>query len=315
MTTIWIDGALGPLDAARPSAVAHTLHYGVGVFEGVRAYAREQGADGEGAVFRLDDHLLRLDRSARVCSIALPFTQAELKAACLEVLAANDFTEAYLRPVAWQDDGTLSGLGSDPPVHVAIIPSAWGAYLGDEALAKGIRCKLSAFRRGGHGSFFARAKINGQYVASVLAKREALRAGYDEALMCDDAGFVCEGTGENMFLVRDGVLITPPEDASILPGITRDTVLTLARDAQEQLALREVREQRVTRDLLLTADEVFLTGTAAEVTPVREIDGITIGAGARGPVTAVLQSMFFDVVRGRRAMHDGWLTPLSPAPQ
>lgn len=312
MTTTWFDGALRPSDEARPSAMAHTLHYGVGVFEGVRCYRDDHGG---GAVFRLHDHLRRLEDSARVCGLTLPYTHDELVQACVDLLNELELNEAYLRPVVWQDDGTLGGLGANPPVHVAVIANPWGAYLGDDGLAKGIRCKLSAWRRGGYGSFMGRAKINGQYVASTLAKREALTAGYDEALLCDDAGTVCEGTGENLFLVRDGVLITPPESAAILPGITRDTVLTLARKAMSELGLEHVREQLVTRDLLLTADEVFLTGTAAEVTPVREIDGVTIGAGSRGPVTAVLQSTYFDVVHGRRSVPDSWLTPLNSAPR
>lgn len=297
MTRIWFDGTLTPLEEARVSVLAHTLHYGVGVFEGVRSYARRE-AEGSAAVFRLDDHLRRLEESAMICGLELPFSREELSRACVEVLEANDLLDGYLRPVAWQDDARLGGLGTSPPVHVAVAAQAWGAYLGDEGLAKGIRVRVSAYRRGSLGSFHARAKINGQYVTSTLAKREALAQGYDEALLMDDHGHVCEGSGENLFMVRDRRLLTPPAHASILPGITRATVLELAHRLRDELDLCEIAEEPIPRDALLCADEVFLTGTAAELTPVREVDDKTIGAGAAGPVTQRLQKAFFAVVRG-----------------
>lgn len=309
MTTIWCDGALCPLEQAAPSALAMTLHYGVGVFEGIRAYADEGGRSG--AVFRLEDHLRRLEDGARLCRLDLGHDRAALTAACLAVLDANGMADAYLRPIAWQDDATLCGLGADPPTHLAVIASPWGAYLGEEGLTSGIRARISAWRRSGPGAFFSRAKINGQYVASTLAKREALAAGLDEALLCDDEGHVCEGSGENLFLVRDGELVTPPADRAILPGITRHTVLHLARELAGELGLTAIVERPIPRDALLAADEVFLTGTAAEVTPVREIDGLAIGAGRAGPVTLALQAAFFDLVHGRRAAPAGWRTPFS----
>jgi branched-chain amino acid aminotransferase len=310
MTTIWFDGELKPLDEAQPSILSHTLHYGVGVFEGIRSYA---GKTDEGGVFRLEDHIRRLEASAKACGLSLPHSQDELVAACLEVLAANEMVDAYLRPVAYQDDGTLGGLGSSPPVHVAIIANKWGAYLGEEGLAKGIHCTVSSWRRSGHGSFLSRAKVNGQYVASVLAKRQAVASGFDEALLCDDHGHVCEGTGENLFMVRDGVLRTPPDHASILPGITRHSVLHLAHELGERAGVRGVEEAPLTRDALLLADEVFLTGTAAEVTPVRMIDRTPIGCGARGPVTEALQSAFFELVRGAAPAPAGWRTTFAVA--
>lgn len=310
MTTIWFDGELVPLDAARPSVLAHTLHYGVGVFEGIRSYA---GPDGEGAVFRLGDHMRRLFDSAKVCGLTLPCTLDELSQACIDVLVANGMSDGYLRPVAYQDDGKLTGLGSSPTVHVAVIAQPWGAYLGADGLTKGIRCKVSAYRRGGQGSFFSRAKISGQYVASVLAKREAKAQGFDEALLCDNTGHVCEGTGENIFVVRDGTLTTPPDYAAILPGITRDSVLHLARTRGHEFGISAVREAPLARDAVLTADEIFLTGTAAEITPVREIDGTSIGCGARGPVTEAIQDAFFAVVRGQAQAPAGWLTAHSTA--
>lgn len=310
MSTIWSDGELRPLDEAKVSLLAHTLHYGVGVFEGVRSYAN---ADGGAAIFRLDDHLRRLADSAKVCGLTLPYDQPTLARACIDVLQANELNEAYLRPIVWQDDGSLEGLGSSPTVHVAVAAKFWGAYLGEEGMSKGIRVRVSAYRRGGHGSFFSRAKINGQYVASTLAKREALAQGVDEALLTDDRGHVCEGSGENLFMIRDGVLITPPADAAILPGLTRHTVLHLAQTQREEFGIAGIKEHRIPRDALLCADEVFLTGTAAEITPVREIDGRSIGAGAAGPITRHLQDAFFELVKGRRAAPSGWLTAFEPA--
>jgi branched-chain amino acid aminotransferase len=309
-TTCWFDGQLIPLENAQVSVLAHTLHYGVGVFEGVRAYASEKpGEEGMASVFRLADHLRRLEDSAKICDLAMPFSRAELAQACVDVLEANELRDAYLRPVVWQDDGDLGGLGSEPPVHVAVMAKPWGAYLGEDGLRNGIRVRVSAYRRGGLGSFMSRAKINGQYVTSTLAKREALKLGFDEALLTDDKGHVCEGSGENLFMIRDKVLMTPPASESILPGLTRDTVLRLAHRMREDLGLIDIWESCIARDALMIADEVFLTGTAAEVTPVREVDGRTIGAGKAGPVTAKLQDAFFALVRGTADGPKAWRTP------
>lgn len=305
MTTIWFDGSLQPVDEVRPSIMAHTLHYGVGVFEGIRSY---QAPDGSAAVFRLEDHIRRLSDSARVCHLALPFEAAVIRDACVEVMIANDLTDGYLRPLVYQDDNTLAGLGASPPCHVAVIANPWGAYLGEDGLRLGIHAHISAYRRSGHGSFHSRAKINGQYVTSTLAKREAIAHGFEEALLTDDTAHICEGTGENLFIVRDSVLQTPPADAAILPGITRDTVLHLAREHAEEFGIDAITERRIPRDELVTADEVFLTGTAAEVTPLRMIDGIPIGDGVPGPITVALQKAYFDLVKGRRAAPDGWRT-------
>lgn len=309
MPSIWIDGQLIPLEEARVSVLSHTLHYGVGVFEGIRSYASGiEGEEDTAAIFRLDDHLRRLEDSAHICHLPLPFSREQIAEACVEVLQANDLQNGYLRPVVWQDDGTLGGLGSMPTVHLAVAAQNWGAYLGDDGLHKGISVRVSAYRRGGLGSFMSRAKINGQYVASTLAKREALAMGYDEALLMDDHGHVCEGSGENLFMIRDNVLMTPPASAAILPGLTRDTVLRLAYRMREDLGLREITESFIARDALMVADEVFLTGTAAEVTPVREVDNRVIGGGKAGPVTSKLQDAFFGVVRGTVDAPKGWRT-------
>lgn len=307
MPTIWMDGQLMPLEEARVSVLAHTLHYGVGVFEGIRSYeSGVPGEEGSAAIFRLGDHLRRLEDSAKVCNLAMPFSREEIARGCVDVLQANDLLDGYLRPVVWQDDNTLGGLGSDPTVHVAVAAQAWGAYLGEDGLRKGINVRISAYRRGGLGGFMSRAKINGQYVTSTLAKREALAMGYQEALLMDDHGHVCEGSGENLFMVRDRILMTPPASCAILPGLTRDTVLRLAYRMREELGLIEVVESKIARDALMVADEVFLTGTAAEVTPVREVDKRVIGAGSAGPITSKLQDAFFAVVRGTAEAPKAW---------
>jgi branched-chain amino acid aminotransferase len=305
MTSIWMDGELVPADEARVSVLAHTLHYGVGVFEGIRSYER---ADGSAAVFRLDDHLRRLDESARICGLAVPFDRKTLVAACLEVLEENGLRDGYLRPLVYQDDASLGGLGTSPPVHVAIAASPWGAYLGEEGLTKGIRVHVSGYRRPSLGSSLSKAKICGQYVISTLAKRLALSQGFDEALLTDDAGYIAEGTGENLFIVKDGVIKTAPASAPILPGLTRATILHIARRGAEELGLADIREDNITRGELLVADEVFLTGTAAEVTPVREVDGQPIGRGKAGQVTMALQKAFFEIVRGEGSAPAHWRT-------
>ncbi len=305
MTRIWMNGELVPGDDARVSVLAHTLHYGVGVFEGIRSY---ECTGGGASVFRLDDHLKRLAESARACGLELPYDRATLARACVDVLEDNGLLGGYLRPLAYQDEGKLTGLGASPPVHVAIAANPWGAYLGEEGLRRGIRVHISSYRRASHGGFLSKAKICGQYVMSTLAKRTAIAQGWDEALLSDDQGFICEGSGENLFVVRDGILITPPASAAILPGITRDTVMHLARHLDDSMGLIAIREENITRDQLVVADEVFLTGTAAEVTPVREVDGITIGAGEGGPITRALQDAYFALVRGESSAPEHWRT-------
>ncbi|MHC5211478.1 MAG: branched-chain amino acid transaminase [Planctomycetota bacterium] len=305
MASIWMDGKLVPAEEARVSVLAHTLHYGVGVFEGIRSYEQ---ADGSASIFRLEDHLRRLVDSARICGLSVPHSVEELTAACIEVLEDNELKDGYLRPLVYQDDAELAGLGADPTVHVAIAANPWGAYLGEEGLKRGIRVMFSAYRRSGAGSSLPKAKICGQYVVSTLAKREALSMGFDEALLMDDEGYVAEGTGENLFIVKGGVLKTPPTSAPILPGLTRATALHFARCAVEELGLSDIREEAITRGELIVADEVFLTGTAAEITPVREAGGLTIGRGEPGPVTRALQQRFFDVVRGRSSAPAHWRT-------
>lgn len=296
---VWLDGDCVPTARATVPLMSMTLHYGIGVFEGIRAY---DGAHGP-AVFRLREHIERLCRSARLLRLELPFSCDEVMRGCTDVMARNGLCAGYLRPVVFVDDGKR-GLGaSNNRVRVAIATWPWGRYLGDEGVQRGIRAQVSSIVRMSARSFLPKGKVCGQYVNSVLAKRAAAAAGYDEAILLDEDGYVAEATGENLFVVRDGALLTPPTSQPILDGITRDAVLALAGD----LGIA-AREQRFARDTLLLADEVFLCGTAAEVTPVREIDGIRIGSGVRGPVTERLQARFHDAVHGRLPQRRGWLT-------
>jgi branched-chain amino acid aminotransferase len=297
---IWVDGKIVPWDGATEHMLAHTLHYGVGAFEGIRAYQRK---DGRTAVFRLREHIDRLFDSCHIATIEVPLPRQKVMDGCVEVIKANKMSSAYLRPLVYLGYGAL-GLGAlDAPVRTVVAALAWGAYLGAEGLRRGIKCKVSGFRRAGVDAVMSKGKICGQYVTSVLAKRDALKSGCDEAIMLDANGLVTEGTGENIFIVKKGVLRTPPTSSAILDGITRETVLTLARELGY-----DVREQSFTRDELWTADEVFLTGTAAEITPVREIDLRKIGAGEPGPVTKKIQERFFQAVRESNDVHPEWLT-------
>jgi branched-chain amino acid aminotransferase len=296
----WLDGTCVDSATAVVPIMTYTLHYGLGVFEGIRAY---DGAKGP-SVFRLREHMERLHRSAHLLRVEVPFTVDELMAGATDVLSRNGMKGGYLRPIAFVDDGKRGLAALNNRVRVAIATWPWGAYLGDEGIKRGIRAQVSSTTRMGARSFMPKGKINGQYVNSILAKRSAQVAGYDEAIMLDDDGFVAEATGENLFIVKRGVVITPPLSQPILEGITRETVMTLARERG-----LTVEEQRFTKETLLGADEVFLTGTAAEVTPVREIDGYVIGAGSRGPITEALQATYFDVVNGRTETHSEWLTP------
>ncbi|MDB4967995.1 MAG: branched chain amino acid aminotransferase [Myxococcales bacterium] len=301
---VWVDGHLVPFAEAQVHVLTHTLHYGVGAFEGVRAYKRP---DGSGAIFRLDDHINRLFQSCQICMMDVPFTREQLMQACVDTMRANKMVEAYLRPLVFLGAGEL-GLGSTGnPVRVVIAVYEWGAYLGEEGLRRGIRAKVSSFTRGALNSTMSKGKICGQYVNSVLAKREVLKAGYSEAILLDSIGQVAEASGENIFLVRKGKLKTPPLSSAILEGITRETVITLAREMGFT-----VEESTFARDELYLADEVFFTGTAAELTPVREIDDRKIGAGECGPITRKLQDAYFEAVKGRagteKPAHPEWLT-------
>ncbi len=298
----WMNGKLIPFAQATTHISAFTLHYGVAAFEGIRCYKRH---DGKSAVFRLHEHIERLFGSMKVCGNDVPYTMAAVEAACLEVLRANQLDEAYLRPLVYAGPGSL-GLGSkDAPIEAVVIAFPWGAYLGDEALHKGIRCHVSTFVRGHVNNVMSKAKLSGQYINSVLAKREAQRQGFDEAIMLDADGRVAEGTGENIGAIHKGRIYTPPLDMPILEGITRDSVITLAK--QEGF---EVVEQSFTRDFLYQVSEVFFTGTACEVTPVREIDNRTIGTGSPGPVTRKLQAAFTAAVKGPGEPRPDWLTYL-----
>lgn len=297
---VWMDGELIPFDDARVHVLSHTLHYGLGVFEGIRAYATH---DDRLAIFRLSEHIRRLIESAKVAGLDIPYSRDELLGAVLETVRSNGTRPCYIRPLAFLGPGGM-GLGSlDHPVHTLIATWEWGTYLGEEGLAEGIRATFSSFTRGPVNSLMSKAKIVGQYVGPILAKRQANAHGFDEAIFLDAEGYVAEGSGENLFVVRDGQISTTPAGGSILSGLTRDAVMRLA--AERGLT---VREERLTRDTLWIADEVFLTGTAAEVTPIREIDGRTIGRGGAGEVTRRLQEAFFAAVRGEDAQHADWLT-------
>jgi len=300
LDTIWLDGALVPWDSATDHLLAHTMHYGVGAFEGIRAYQRD---DKRTAVFRLRDHVERLLDSSAICTMDVPYTRDQLMAACTEVVRANKMTSCYIRPLVYLGYGAL-GLGSfEPPVRTMIACYEWGAYLGDDGLKKGIKCMVSGYTRANGNAIMNKGKICGQYVTSVLAKRMAIKSGFEEALMLDPQGMVAEGTGENIFIVKKDVVRTPPTSAAILAGITRDTAIQLMREQGV-----DVREEPIARDELYTADEVFLTGTAAEITPVRDIDHRKIGRGEAGPVTRRVQEAFFSVVKGKDTKHEHWLT-------
>ena len=300
-STIWMDGALVPWDSARVHVLAHTLHYGLGVFEGIRCY---KGTDGS-AVFRLDEHVDRLLASARILQLAVPYSAAQVREAVLSTIRENRLDECYIRPIAFLGYGDMGLYVRSNPVHLVIAAWPWGTYLGEEGLRQGIRVMVSSFTRSHVNSLMTKAKACGGYINSQLAKREAVQHGYDEALLLDTEGYVAEGPGENIFMVRRGVLKTPPL-TSILEGITRDTVMTLAREAGHTL-----REERFTRDELYVADEAFFVGTAAEVTPIREVDGRVIGSGAPGPVTRDIQARYFAAAHGKDPAHRDWLTPVA----
>ncbi|WP_456325350.1 branched-chain amino acid transaminase [Desulfonauticus submarinus] len=296
---IWFDGELVPWEEANVHVLTHTLHYGVGVFEGIRCYKCIEGGS---AVFRLKEHVQRLFHSAKAVEMEIPFSVKEVAEAIIETLKVNKLEEGYIRPLAFIGSGAMGVHPGKNPVHLVIAVWPWGAYLGEEALKKGIRVKTSSFTRHHVNIMMTKAKVCGNYVNSVLAKQEAVADGYDEALMLDPEGYVAEATGENIFIVRNSIIKTPPLD-SILPGITRDSLITLAKDMGY-----EVVEQRFTRDELYSADEAFFCGTAAEVTPIREVDRRVIGSGQAGPTALLLQSEYFKIVKGDNLKYAGWLT-------
>jgi branched-chain amino acid aminotransferase len=296
---IWFDGKLIAWEDAKIHVLAHALHYGTGYFEGIRCY---ELVDGSSAVFRLPEHMRRLADSGKILGFPLPYSIEELCKATLEVIRANKLKACYIRPLAFVGLGELGIYVPHNPINVCIAVWPWGAYLGDEGIRNGIRAKVSSYTRHHVNVMMTKSKTTGNYVNSVLAKAEVKKAGYDEAVMLDSEGYVSEASGENIFIVRDGMIKTTPL-TSILPGITRDSILTLARDLGYTVV-----EDRFTRDELYIADEAFFTGTAAELTPVREVDDRSIGTGRRGPVTEQIQQSFFDVIKGKDRKYEKWLT-------
>ncbi|MBT5980072.1 MAG: branched-chain amino acid transaminase [Acidiferrobacteraceae bacterium] len=296
--SIWFDGAMVPWREAKVHVLTHTLHYGLGVFEGVRAYETDRGT----AIFRLAEHTERFFRSAHILGMKMPYDNDTLNAAQVAVVQENGLESAYLRPLAFYGSEGMGIRADMLKTHIAIATWEWGAYLGEDGLKNGIRVRTSSFTRHHVNITMCRAKACGNYINSILALQEALSGGADEALMLDTEGYVTEGTGENIFVVRNGVVYTP-DLSSALEGITRDTVIRLIGEAGLDLV-----EKRITRDEVYVADEAFFTGTAAEVTPISELDGRSIGNGGRGPITEQLQASYFDCVHGRDPKHDDWLT-------
>ncbi|MCF6299164.1 MAG: branched-chain amino acid transaminase [Thiomicrorhabdus sp.] len=298
---IWLDGEMVPWRDAKVHVLTHTLHYGMGVFEGVRAYEAEQGT----SIFRLDAHTDRLFNSAKIMNMDIPFDKETINEAQRASVKLNNLKSAYLRPMAFYGSEGMGLRADNLKVHVMVAAWEWGAYMGEESLTRGIKVATSSFTRHHVNITMTKAKSNGSYMNSMLALQEAISHGCDEALLLDTEGFVAEGSGENFFMVRDGVLYTP-ELTSALDGITRKTIMQLARE----LGI-EVVEKRITRDEVYIADEAFFTGTAAEVTPIRELDNRSIGMGSRGPITEKLQSLYFDIVHGRSPAHLNWLTKVA----
>ena len=294
---IWLDGELVPWREAKVHVLTHTLHYGMGVFEGVRAYATDRGA----AIFRLDEHTRRLYNSAKILGMDIPFEYDAVRQAQLDVVRENKLSSAYIRPMCFYGSESMGLHADNLQVHCMVAAWEWGSYLGKENMERGIRVKVSSFSRHHVNVTMCRAKSNGSYMNSMLAVKDATACGYDEALLLDTEGYVAEGSGENVFIVHDGILYTP-DLTSALDGITRRTIFMLA----DELGI-PVREKRITRDEVYIADEAFFTGTAAEVTPIREVDGRPIGSGSRGPITEKLQARYFDLVHGRLDAHHEWL--------
>ncbi|MCK5720791.1 MAG: branched-chain amino acid transaminase [Thiomargarita sp.] len=296
--TIWFDGEMVPWREAKVHVLTHTLHYGMGVFEGIRAYDTEKGT----AIFRLKEHIRRLFDSAHILGMKIPYSHEQITQACCAAVKDNKLDSAYIRPMCFYGSEGMGLRADNLQVHTIIAAWNWGAYLGTEGMEKGIRIRTSSYTRHHVNITMCKAKANGNYMNSMLALQEALSCGYDEALLLDNEGYVAEGSGENIFIIRDRIIYTP-DLTSALNGITRSTIFTLA----EELDLT-IREKRITRDEVYIADEAFFTGTAAEVTPIRELDNRTIGNGKRGPITEHLQKLFFDVVYGRHIAHQNWLT-------
>lgn len=294
-----MDGRLVDWKDAKVHILTHTLHYGMGVFEGIRCYRRE---DGRSAVFRLKEHIDRLYDSAHIVEMDIPFSKSELSRALFDTLQANELEEAYIRPLVFLGAGSMGLFPKDNPVRVSVAAWEWGAYLGEEGLKNGIRVKISSYTRHHVNTAMTKAKVVGHYVNSILSKREVSRAGYDEAILLDTEGYISEGSGENIFIVKNGVLKTTTL-TSVLQGITRDSVIRIAEDSGFKVV-----EERFTRDELYIADEVFMTGTAAEITPIREVDNRMIGRGIPGPITQTIQEKFFEVIRGKDSKYKAWLT-------
>jgi branched-chain amino acid aminotransferase len=295
---IWMDGKLVDWDNATVHVLTHTLHYGLGVFEGIRCYETRKGP----AIFRLEEHVERLFDSSHIFLMEIPFSRDEIRDAIIKTVKVNRMKECYIRPLVYIGYGAMGLYPKENPVSVSIAVWPWGTYLGEKALENGIKVKTSSFIKNHVNSNMSRGKVCGYYVNSQLAKKEAISCGYDEAVLLDTEGYVSEGSGENIFIVRNGTLKTTPL-TSILEGITRDSIMKIANDERVRVV-----EERFSRDELYISDEAFFTGTAAEVTPIREVDGRMIGNGGRGEITKKLQSIFFDVVKGRNKKYESWLT-------
>ena len=303
---IWMNGEFVAWEDAKVHVLTHGLHYGTGVFEGIRCYDTEIGP----AVFRHKDHIDRLYKSAELYYMPIPYTPEQIRQATLELIGKNGMRSCYIRPIAYRGYGTMGLFPLDAPVDVTIAVWEWGAYLGDEGTRNGIRAKVSSWRRISNDSLIPHAKASGQYLNSILAKIESHKAGYEEAILLDDHGFVCEGSGENIYAVRDGVIITPPQTAGILDGINRKAIIQIARDLGF-----EVVERDIARAELYLAEEVFLTGTAAELVPVREVDDHAVGTGKPGEITKAVQTAFHDALYGRTERYREWLDPVpEPSP-
>jgi branched-chain amino acid aminotransferase len=299
---IWMNGELVAWEDAKIHVLTHGLHYGTGVFEGIRCYDTESKGP---AVFRHEDHIDRLFKSSSLYYMDIPYTREQLRAATLELIGRNAQRSCYIRPLVYRGYGTMGLFPLDAPVDVAIATWEWGSYLGEEGKTNGVRARVSSWRRISGDSLIPHAKASGQYLNSILAKIESHKSGYEEAILLDDRGFVCEGTGENLFAVRDGVILTPPQTASILDGINRKSIIQIARDLGY-----EVVERDIARAELYLADELFCTGTAAELTPIREVDDHTIGTGRPGEITRAVQATFEDALHGRSERYADWLDPV-----
>lgn len=296
---IWMDGALVDWEDANVHILTHTLHYGLGAFEGIRFYQCENGGS---AIFRLHEHTDRLFASCHIAQMKIPFTQDQINEATKLTVRESGLKDGYIRPLVFLGDGSMGLYPKENPVRVSIAVWSWGAYLGDDGLNNGIKTKISSYIRHHVNASMTKAKLSGNYVNSILAKREVVAMGFDEAILLDTEGYVSEGSGENIFMVKDGIIKTTPL-TSVLKGITRDSVMRIAKDKGMIII-----EEKFTRDELYTADEAFFTGTAAEITPIREVDLRTIGAGKPGPITKEIQKIFFDAIKGRNKDYEGWLT-------